>query len=52
MFEKNIFEYIEPNKIGKFELRDSKMRISKKENPNRYISCWTEYEAKNNMRLL
>lgn len=29
-----------------------KMMISKKENPNRYISCWAEYEAKNNMRLL
>lgn len=32
--------------------RYRKWLVSKKDNPDRYIACWAEYEAKNNMRLM
>lgn len=43
--------------IWKEEMKPLKQRyrkylVSKSENPNRYLACWAEYQAKNNLRLM
>ena len=52
----DIWDYINSD-VYEEEMKPLKKRFknylrTKTENPNRFIKCWTEYEAKNNMRLL